>query len=189
MSYWLESDRRAIPEVRSSLPTSLIADTEALYRQYHQIVFAYLLRLSGSPESAEELLQETFYHAIRAAATYRGDSAPATWLCAIARRLFANQVKRWSRERERRGAAPWEALPDPGEGPEPHALRREQRAHIDRVMAELTETQRMALLLRDADGLPYDTIAEMLGISLANVKVTIHRARQQFRVRYLEQKE
>lgn len=42
-----------------------------LYRNYHRTVFVYLCRLTGSPETAEELLQETFYHAIRAAATLR----------------------------------------------------------------------------------------------------------------------
>ncbi|HWI60908.1 MAG TPA: RNA polymerase sigma factor [Symbiobacteriaceae bacterium] len=167
----------------------LIADAEALYRSYHRIVFAYLLRLSGSQEAAEELLQETFYHAIRGAATYRGDSPPSTWLCAIARRLFLNQVRRWSRERARRGDAPWLDLTDPGEGPESAALRHELREQIHDVMENLPETQRLALLLRDADGLPYETIAEMLGMTLANVKVTIHRARLHFRAAYILTKE
>jgi RNA polymerase sigma-70 factor (ECF subfamily) len=171
------------------LPTSLIADAEQLYNQYNRVVFAFLLRLSGSPGAAEDLLQETFYHAIRGAATYRGDSPPATWLCAIARRLYATQVKRWSRERDRRGEADWERLAAPGEDPESAAVRRELQAHIDQIMQELPETQRMALLLRDADGLPYETIAEMLGLSLANVKVTIHRARLRFRALYSAQKE
>jgi RNA polymerase sigma-70 factor (ECF subfamily) len=167
-------------------PLPLVGDVEALYSRYHGIVYAYLLRLSGSPEAAEELLQDTFYHAIRAAATYRGESAPSTWLCAIARRLFLNQLKRWNRERDRRGTAPWEALPDPGEGPESATLRRELQTHIDQIFTQLPETQRMALLLRDADGLPYETVAEMLGLSLANVKVTIHRARLKFRELYAQ---
>jgi len=170
------------------LPASLIADAEALYRNYHRTVFAYLVRLSGSQEAAEELLQETFYNAIRSAATYRGDSPPATWLCAIARRLFLNQIKRWSRERHRRGDTPWQELTDPGEGPEAALLRRELRSRIDQIVESLPETQRMALLLRDADGLPYETIAEMLGLTLANVKVTIHRARSRFRAAYDTQK-
>lgn len=171
------------------LPSSLISDAEALYRDYHRVVFAYLLRLTGSQEAAEDLLQETFYHAIRAAATYRGESPPATWLCAIARRLFLNQVKRWNRERARRGEAPWQQLADPEAGPEPTLLQQELRDHIGKVMNRLPETQRMALLLRDADGFPYDTIAEMLGVTLANVKVTIHRARSHFRAAYTAPKE
>ncbi|HLN63149.1 MAG TPA: RNA polymerase sigma factor, partial [Symbiobacteriaceae bacterium] len=125
------------------LPASLIHDTAELYSRYGHLVHAYLLRLTGSPDAAEELLQETFYHAVRAAATYRGDAPPSTWLCAIARRLYINQVKRWTRERTRRADAAWEHLADPGEGPERAALRSEQRRRIDALLAELPETQRM----------------------------------------------
>ena len=171
------------------LSPALIRDTADLYDRYHRVVFAYLLRLSGSREAAGELLQETFYHAIRAAATYRGESPPSTWLCAIARRLFLNQAKRWCRERNRRSEIDWEALRDPGEGPEARVVRQELRRQIDAMVAELPEMQRMALLLRVADGLPYETIAEMLDISLANVKVTIHRARLRFRAAYVQMKE
>jgi len=165
----------------------LIRDTEALYREYHRIVYAFLLRLSGSPDVAEELLQETFYRAIRSAASYRGDSPPAAWLCAIGRRLYADQVKRWSRERAHRGEASWDLLADPGSGPEAAALNVEMRERIRTVLADLPETHRMALQLRDADGLPYETIAEMLDMTLANVKVTIHRARLRFRAAYTKE--
>jgi len=166
------------------VPSILIRDTAELYNQYHRIVYAYLLRLTGSTDTAEELMQETFYRAIRGAASYRGDCPPAGWLCTIARRLYADQVRRWSRDRDRRGEVEWSALPDLGEGPEAAALRHEVRAHITAVLQDLPETNRMALLLRDADGLPYETIADILGMSLANVKVTIHRARLRFRVAY-----
>jgi RNA polymerase sigma factor (sigma-70 family) len=168
---------------------SLLRDTEALYAHYHGMLFAYLLRLTGSAEAAEELLQETFYRAIRGAASYRGDAPPAGWLCAIARRLYADQVGRWSRERARRGEVSWEQLADPASGPEAAALNRETRSRIDKVMAELPETQRLALLLRDADGLAYETIADMLGLTLANTKVTIYRARLRFRAAYTAQEE
>lgn len=166
------------------MPSILIRDAAELYNQYHRIVYAYLLRLTGSQDAAEELMQETFYRAIRGAGGYRGDCPPTGWLCTIARRLYVDQVRRWSRDRDRRGEVEWATLPDLGEGPESAALRREQRERIARVMQSLPETNRMALLLRDADGLPYETIAEILGMSLANVKVTIHRARLRFRAAY-----
>lgn len=167
----------------------LVADAEALYEQYHRIVYAFLFRLSGSPEVAEDLLQETFYRAIRGAAGYRGESPPAGWLCAIARRLYADQVKRWSKERSRRGEVSWDLIPDGREGPEAEALREERWTQIQAVLAQLPEPQRLALMLRDWDGLPYETIADMLDLSLSNTKVTIHRARVRFRSIYEAQKE
>lgn len=167
----------------------MLGDAEELYRLYHRMIFLYLLRLSGSVETAEELLQETFYQAIRGAATYRGEASPATWLCTIARNLFLNQVARQSRERERRQVADLDGLMDLQPGPESSLDRHDQQRRIAAVLALLPAQQRVALLLRDADGLAYQEIADLLGLSVANVKVTIHRARIRFRTLYSEQKE
>ncbi len=168
---------------------SPVADAAELYQRYHRLVFTYLLRLSGSRETAEDLLQETFYRAIRGAAAFRGDASPANWLCRIAYRLYLNQAKSRGKEGQRRMEADLTLLADPAAGPESGALRQELRAEIAAVLAEMPETQRLALLLRDGDGLTYEEIADMLGLSLANVKVTIHRARARFRALYLERKE
>ncbi|MHB9146563.1 MAG: RNA polymerase sigma factor [Symbiobacteriia bacterium] len=170
--------------MRHLFSIGLIADSAELYNQYHRQVYAYLLRLSGSADWAEDLLQETFYRAIRGAATYRGQAPPLTWLCAIGRRLYLTEVRRRAKERDRRAEADWEALAAPEAGPETLAIHGEDRAAILQVLAALPEGQRLALLLRDWDGLPYETIAELLGLSLANIKVTIHRARIRFRALY-----
>jgi RNA polymerase sigma factor (sigma-70 family) len=162
----------------------LIADTEALYRRYHRMVYLYLLRLSGAPDMAEDLLQETFYRAIRGAAGYRGEASPATWLCAIARRLYLSQAARSSREGARRSEVDWRLIEDPEADPERAVI---QRQAIQRALAGLPEQQRVALLLRDADGLSYEEIADAMGLTLANVKVTIHRARVRFRALYAEE--
>ena len=170
------------------LPGSIMRDAEAFYQQHHRPVYAFLLRLTGSPETADDLLQETFYRAFKGAASYRGES-PVGWLCTIARRAFADQVQRWERERGRQGAVAWEQIPDPAPGPEAAVLSGERQARIAGILQTMPEPQRMALLLRDFDGLAYETIAEILGLSLANVKVTIHRARARFRAEYLASKE
>ncbi|MGE5673769.1 MAG: RNA polymerase sigma factor [Mycobacterium leprae] len=191
MSYQKESQRSrpAAAEVRSLFPVNLVRDTAELYAQYSHVVYAYLLRLSGSPEVASDLLQESFIRAFRGAAGYRGESPPAAWLCAIARNLFSDYIRRAGRERAHRTEVIWEQLAAADEEPESAALRHEIRDRIEATMAALPEQQRMALLLRDADGLSYETIAEILGLSLANVKVTIHRARLRFRERYQADKE
>lgn len=165
-------------------PLQLISDVEELYRCYHRMVYLYLLRLSGAPDMAEDLLQETFYHAIRGAAGYRGQASPATWLCAIARRLFLNQAARRQREGIRRQEVDIRLIADRAGGPEPVMI---QRLGIERALSGLPEQQRVALLLRDSDGLPYEEIADAMGLTLPNVKVTIHRARLRFRALYAEE--
>lgn len=171
------------------LPTQIVADMSMLYQRYHRTVYLYLLRLSSSPSTAEDLLQETFYRAMRGAGGYRGEAAPATWLCAIARRLFINHCVSAERERQRRTAVDLDTLTDPIIGLDGVADQVGRKAMIAGVLGQLPETQRIALLLRDADGLSYEEIAAALGLSLANVKVTIHRARHRFRDLYLKEKE
>ncbi len=167
-------------------PLRLIADAEELYELHHRTVYLYLLRLCGSPDLAEDLLQESFYRAIRGAAGYRGDASPATWICAIGRRLFLNHLARQKRESGRRSELDLELLSDPDKGPEGTIV---QRQLIARALEGLTEEQRIALLLRDADGLSYQEIADVLGRSLPNTKLIIHRARVRFRDRYVKQGE
>ena len=76
---------------------------EDLYRRHAERVYRYLFALCREADTAEELTQETFCQALRQLDSFRGDCAPQTWLCAIAKRL-------WYRELSRRGrTAPMEA--------------------------------------------------------------------------------
>lgn len=165
-------------------PPSLVADAEALYQQYHRAVYAYLMRLTSDPGRADDLLQETFYRAIVHARTYRGEASPLSWLCSIGRNLYFTQEKRRARIRVGMAAASQQAALSTDGGPEMAIMRLEQRQRIAAAVDTLPDNQRLALLLRDQDGLSYETIADILGLTLANVKVTIHRARARFREQY-----
>lgn len=164
----------------------MIADMEQLYRLYHRPVYLYLLRLSGSPSMAEDLLQETFYRAMRSALSFRGEASVTTWLCAIARRLFLTEFAKQKREQDRSTSLEPDLIPHGRLSLDAHVSQRDQ---IERTLQGLTEQQRVALLLRDADGLSYQEVADAMGLSLANTKVIIHRARLRFRLRYQEGEE
>lgn len=101
---------------------------------------------------------------------------------------MATQARQQTRRGKSLGPESLDHLHDQTAGPDRVLLRSEQRADIARTLANLPEQQRLALLLRDLDGLPYETISEILGLSLANVKVTIHRARARFRATYRGQR-
>lgn len=157
---------------------------EQLYDTFKPAVSRYLLGMCGDAGLAEELTQEVFVRAAASLLLFRGDSAVSTWLFRIARNTYLS----WA-ERQRDAAIDtdtFNALPDPGHAGDPEAqlLQAEQRATIRRAMGMLPERQRTMLLLRDLQELSYAEIAAILDISLAAVKVNIHRARLSFREVY-----
>ena len=160
------------------------ASREELYRVYREPVRRYLCQLCGADEQAEELTQETFIKAYTGLLTFRGDCSVATWLFRIARNLYLNSLRR--PDPARIDTDELLAIPDSaGHGdPVEHYAAGERRDRIGQALAQLPEQQRSILLLRDAEGLAYIEIADVLGISLAAVKVNLFRARHAFRQAY-----
>jgi RNA polymerase sigma-70 factor, ECF subfamily len=157
---------------------------EELYRRYRGPVQQYLYRLSGSEDQAEELAQETFIKACTGLLAFRGDCSIATWLFRIARNTYLNSLRRPPLARV--ATDELLAIPDHDRHADPiqHLAAGEQRNAIAIALAELPEKQRTILLLRDAEGLAYAEIADVLGISLSAVKVNLFRARNAFRLTY-----
>jgi RNA polymerase sigma-70 factor, ECF subfamily len=169
---------------RIVVPAQAEMSVEELYVRFSGPVQSYLQRLCGSPELAEELAQETFIRACASLLSFRGDCSVATWLFRIARNVYLNSVRR--RLPRRLETDELLALPDHGGYGDPDARfsAGEQRNLIAIVLSELPEKQRSILLLRDAEGLAYAEIADVLGISLSAVKVNLFRARNSFRAIY-----
>jgi RNA polymerase sigma-70 factor (ECF subfamily) len=157
---------------------------QTLYELYHAPVLRYLQQLSGSPEQAEELTQETFVKAYTGLLTFRGDCSPATWLFRIARNTYLNSRRQPAPGRI--GTQELLQIPDSSTGGDPVRAYAagEQREWIGMALRELPEQQRSILLLRDAAGLAYAEIAEVLGISIAAVRIKLFRARNAFRTIY-----
>lgn len=157
---------------------------DQLYAEYHPAVTRYLQGMCGDSVLAEELAQETFVRAAANLLLFRGEATISTWLFRIARNTYLSWV---SRQRDAEiDTEEFLSIPDRGHdgNPEAQLLRNEQRATIRRAMGMLPERQRTMLLLRDLQGLSYAEIAVVLDMSLAAVKVNLHRARLSFRSIY-----
>src|SRR5882762_10085569 len=147
-----------------------MTDIGALYRKYSPDVFRFALYLSGNRHEAEDITSETFVRVWASperveAATVKG------YLFTIARNLFLQEL------RKKPHIELDERLRDPQASPYAQA---EQKAELDAVFAglqKLPEIDRAALLMRALEAMPYEGIAQALKISLASVKVKIHRAR------------
>jgi RNA polymerase sigma-70 factor (ECF subfamily) len=175
---------QTLDSIPAAGPLSEQLAIEELYRLYREPLLRYLQRLCGSPEQAEELAQETFIKAYTGLLAFRGECSVATWLFRIARNLYLNSLRRPSPARI--DTDELLAIPDSGSygDPEQQIAAGERRDRIGMALAQLPEQQRSVLLLRDAEGLAYIEIADVLGISLAAVKVSLFRARNAFRQAY-----
>jgi RNA polymerase sigma-70 factor (ECF subfamily) len=143
----------------------------ALYKKYAPDVYHFALYLSGERGEAEDITSETFVRAWASSEPIRMATVKG-YLFTIARNLFLQGLRKKSRH-----VALDEELRDPQASPYEQA---EQKAELLAVLGglqKLPEIDRAALLMRAFDEMPYEEIARALGISLAAVKVKIHRAR------------
>jgi len=152
-----------------------MTDFEALYERYARDVHRFALYLCGNRAAAEDITSETFVRAWNASGEIRAATAKA-YLFAIARNCYLGGLRR-AGARGGQHAELDENLPDPAARPDTTAA---DRSELNRVMAalrELPEADRTVLLLRAQEGWSCEEIAQTTGLSLAAVKVKIHRAR------------
>jgi RNA polymerase sigma-70 factor (ECF subfamily) len=143
----------------------------ALYAKYAPDVFRFSLYLSGHREDAEDITSETFVRVWTAPGEIRMATVKG-YLLTIARNLFLQGLRRKSRQ------VPLDMeLRDPAAGPQAQVEAESELQAVIARLQELPEVDRAALIMRAAGEMPYEEIARALGISLASVKVKIHRAR------------
>jgi len=148
-----------------------VDEFSALYRRYAPDVFRFALHLSRDRHEAEDITSETFVRAWTSPEPIRLATVKG-YLFTIARNLYLQRLRK-----DRRNVALEDELRDPRQDPSARVEQSSQiRVVLDRVR-RLPEIDRSALLMRAVDGMAYAEIARALGITLASVKVKIHRAR------------
>lgn len=144
-------------------------------------VFRFARWCTADAADAEDVLQQTFVSAWRAAGDARAEHGARPWLLSIARRAAAKARQRHDERRSRESS-----IEELGEAagfgderftPERIAQATEQRTCIEAALTRLAADEREILVLRDVEGLDGAATAELLGISLAAQKSRLHRAR------------
>jgi len=147
----------------------------ALYDRTSRALWAYLSRLTGNPDAADDLLQETYYRFLRAQGRYESEAHRRNSLFRIATNL--------ARDGWRRGAhARLVPLPDAAHG----ELRAQvdvagdaqRRTDLARAMLQLTPRERAMLWLAYAEGSSHREIAAAVGVQNSSVKLLLFRARR-----------
>ncbi len=151
-----------------------------LVEKYHKPVYSVCYRMLGTPTAAEDAAQEAFIRAYKALDRYDPDRSFATWLLSIASNYSIDQLRKrkvtiLSMDSEKHA---WLVPPDPGPNPEKVALEREKQALVQSILAQLSETDRAAVVLQYWHDYSYEEIAETLDLSTSAVKSRLFRARR-----------
>jgi len=156
-----------------------------LVRRFQGRVTNLISRVLNDRECADDLAQEVFVRVFVHRRNYRRGSRFSTWLFTIAANLAKNEIRRRVRRRN------WFSLDalqdalkdnaiqlaDPTEGRDVLMEREQLQEAMGRAIATVPEKYRLALVLRDIEGLPYEEIALVLNIPGGTVRSRINRAR------------
>jgi RNA polymerase sigma-70 factor, ECF subfamily len=146
----------------------------AFYERTARGVWAYLARVTGDPQLADDLLQEAFYRFLRAAGTYESESHRRNSLYRIATNL-ARDARRRTLTRPSADVAGGDVERlSCGD----HAAAAERRADLTRAMSHLKPRDRAMLWLAYAEGASHREIADVLGVRPGSMKLLLFRARR-----------
>lgn len=164
---------------------------ERLVEKHQALVAGTVGRMLGDNSEVEDVAQQVFVRVWKSAKRYVPRAKFTTWLLKITRNLVFNELRR----RKRHPVTPMQAEPEGEEmqlkdehasSPDASLLEAELRRTIDAAIADLPETQRLAVVLRRYQELSYEQIAEVLEQSVPAVKSLLFRARTQLRERLKE---
>jgi len=148
-----------------------MTDIANLYERYAGDVRRFALYLCGDAVMADEITSDTFVRAWMAAGRIRQPTVKS-YLFSIARNAYTDWLRRSARHSELD-----ENMPDTRISAQ---TQMEQSAEVRAVLTALQllpEMDRAVLLMRALDEMPYEEIAETMGITVVSAKVKVHRAR------------
>lgn len=168
--------------VKGRGPTEWDQRQEEFVQAHLRRVFLIIYRIIGNVADAQDLTQEAMIKALQRQDQLKDLDKAAQWLSRIA----SNTAIDFLRRQGRVSFIDLDELAEPPSQPErlsPEArlLRMEQHDQLNSVLARLTPRERMALVLRDVEGLPAEEVAARLKIGKATVRSHIANARVKFR--------
>jgi RNA polymerase sigma-70 factor (ECF subfamily) len=148
----------------------------ALVRAYETPIHNYVLRLTGDRTLAEDLTQDVFVRVLNGLPKFSARCKFTTWLFQVTKNRVLDELR--ARERRPQAVVSFDEMPAIESYDQPPE-RIETIDAIWRAVQDLNPDLKMALLLRDVVGLPYNEIADALEITLATVKWRIFKGREE----------
>jgi len=167
---------------------------QSLIELHQARVIGTVAKMLGDDVDSEDIAQQVFIRVWKSAARYQPTAKFTTWLFKITRNLVFNELRR----RKRHPVTPlqheeeehfFQPADSGAMSPDASLLDSELNDTVQMAIDALPETQRMAIVLRRYEDMPYEDIAEVLGLSIPAVKSVLFRARAELREnlrKYLE---
>lgn len=149
------------------------SDLDEIYRLYAKYVYRYILGLSSSEQTAEELTAETFYRAVKNINSYSGEYSMPTWLKSIAKNLYIDYL----RKKERRNVPIDEDFPEAADA----SLiieDREQALNVHKALHTLDEPYKEVFSLRVFGELSFKEIGGLFGKTDGWARTVFFRAKE-----------
>lgn len=150
---------------------------EELVERHHDVVFRVAARIVGADDAAD-VSQDAFLRAFHRLDRFRGAAPFRSWLLQITHNVALKSIAR--RQRHLTEPSPEDDVlldRDPHRQPASELERRERQQRLELKLSLLRDDYRSLLVLRDVEELPYEDIAQVLGMPLGSVKGRLHRAR------------
>lgn len=168
---------------------------ESLVEIHQGAVIGTVAKMLGSPTEAEDIAQQVFIRIWKSAARYEPQAKFTTWMFTITRNLVFNETRRRKRKptvsADEREEESHQVLEDVHTAtPDADVLQSELEKAVDEAIQALPDKQRIAIVLRRYEELPYDEIGNVLSMSVPAVKSLLFRARTQLKEslqKYLDQ--
>lgn len=185
---WGRDEAEFVSELQAGSDTAF----DWLVTYFHAPVFNLVYRIVGNSADAADVSQEVFLKAFRGIRGFKQGSSLKTWLYRIAIREALNQRRWWSRHLRRQtsidagdpadtDAPPPIELESHDATPFDQLATREVQTLVQHALAQMPESFRSAVVLRDLEGLSYEEVAEVLEVSIGTVKSRIVRGRRALR--------
>lgn len=166
------------------------SDAELAFHELVEIhqnaVIGTVAKMLGNASEAEDIAQQVFIRLWKSAPRYEVKAKFTTFLYTITRNLVFNETKRKQRKKEHslelQEENSFTELEDKhSHSPGEEVLQAELKAEVDKAILTLPEKQRMAVILRRYENMPYELIADVLDLSVSAVKSQLFRARNTLR--------
>lgn len=161
---------------------------DVVVTRHHRRLLRVAMSIMRNEAEAEDVVQDAFLSAYQHLAQFAGRAKFSTWLSRIALHrafaLVAQNGRHVSLDEEYEDEQPVRVVHDPAPDPEQRLYFHEMASLVGAAVAELPESYRSVLLMRESEGADTSATARKLCISQSNVKVRLHRARAMVRAHY-----
>ena len=162
-----------------------VKNASVIFEGDYQRIFRYIMSMIGDTEEAEDLTKETFLRAYRRRDSLQNEGAQITWLYRIATNVCLDRLRQYARRAPKESDADLDDI-DVAEPETPSLQKTIERDEMSECVQDflnrLPDSYRAVILLHDMHELTATEIAQLLGQSLATVKIRLHRARQKLRI-------